>query len=255
MQPSDCPSENLAVVERTPARQSRSQKTRAILVKAARAVFERDGYFDARIEDIVAESEVARGTFYTYFKSKAEILEVIGEEVSRRLSEGSRVPLDTLLADPLNCVRQFITRYLEVYEQEARILEVITQAAVVDEFTRAKRLGERREHVENLAHAIRLWQCNGIADRNLDPQFTAEALASMLTNFAYWSATGAEPRDRDRAVAALTDVWANAFSIPRNAKEVMAKRRAEGRSGPQVGVTVERASAGEKPLARRGYWK
>lgn len=238
-----------------PARQSRSQKTKAVLVKAARAVFEQDGYFDARIDDIVTESEVARGTFYTYFKSKAEILEVILDEVSERLSEGSRVPLDTLLADPLNCVRQFISQYLQVYETNARILEIVTQVATVDPAVRARRLRDRREHVENIAHAIRLWQYNGIADKNLDPQITAEALASMLTNFAYWSVIGGDPRDRERAIDALTAVWANAFCIPKNAREIIAQRRADGHSGPQIGVTSESQNADSKPLARRGYWK
>jgi hypothetical protein len=45
----------------------RGQQTRRDITEAARRVFERDGYLDANVDDIVAEAGVARGSFYTYF--------------------------------------------------------------------------------------------------------------------------------------------------------------------------------------------
>ena len=43
----------------------RGQRTRAALIVAARSVFERDGYLDARTTDIAEQANVASGTFYT----------------------------------------------------------------------------------------------------------------------------------------------------------------------------------------------
>ena len=40
---------------------------------AARRVFERDGYFGARVADITAEAGVAHGSFYTYFASRQDV--------------------------------------------------------------------------------------------------------------------------------------------------------------------------------------
>jgi len=236
-------------------RQTRSQKTRAILLQAARMVFERDGYFDARIEDIVAESHVARGTFYTYFKSKGEILAILQDELSQRLSDGSRLPLETLLADPLDCIRQFIIRFFDVYSETARMQEIITQVATVDEGAREHRLRVRREHVEHLAHAIALWQYNGIADKTLDPALTGAALASMLTNFAFWVFIGGDVQDRARLIDTIYGLWVNALAMPHDAAAIMAQRRSEGLLGPQVGLTDDHGEAANKPLARRGYWK
>ena len=51
------------VTTRSAPASRRGQRTRAALVTAARSIFERDGFLDARITDITAEAEVASGTF------------------------------------------------------------------------------------------------------------------------------------------------------------------------------------------------
>ncbi|HEY1278414.1 MAG TPA: helix-turn-helix domain-containing protein, partial [Acidimicrobiales bacterium] len=61
----------------------RGQRTRAALVKAARAVFERRGYHDTRVVDITKAAGVAYGTFYTYFDSKELIFAEVVEELHR----------------------------------------------------------------------------------------------------------------------------------------------------------------------------
>ena len=55
---------------RMPPVTRRGIRTRQALVEAARVVFERDGYLDARLSDITAEANCATGTFYTYFNDK-----------------------------------------------------------------------------------------------------------------------------------------------------------------------------------------
>ena len=50
---------------------------RARLLAAAREVFERDGFLDARVTDISAAAGVAHGSFYTYFRSKTEVFRVL----------------------------------------------------------------------------------------------------------------------------------------------------------------------------------
>ncbi len=64
---------------REPPLTARGLRTRAALVAAARVVFERDGYLDARLSDITAEAKCSTGSFYTYFSSKEEILQAVLE--------------------------------------------------------------------------------------------------------------------------------------------------------------------------------
>ena len=51
-------------------------------MRAAREVFERDGFLDARIADITATARTATGSFYTYFTSKEEIFLAVVDELS-----------------------------------------------------------------------------------------------------------------------------------------------------------------------------
>ena len=54
--------------------------TRAQLLQSARAVFARDGFEQARIEDIAAMSGKTRGAFYANFKDKEDVFFAIFEE-------------------------------------------------------------------------------------------------------------------------------------------------------------------------------
>ncbi|MET0525527.1 MAG: TetR/AcrR family transcriptional regulator, partial [Nocardioides sp.] len=65
---------------------SRREKTPIKLVAAARIIFERDGFFDARLADITSEAQVASGTLYRYYRSKHEIFGDVMAEVVEELT-------------------------------------------------------------------------------------------------------------------------------------------------------------------------
>jgi len=50
-----------------------SQETRGRILEAAVNVFASKGYHDTKVDDIVAESNTSKGSFYFYFPSKQEI--------------------------------------------------------------------------------------------------------------------------------------------------------------------------------------
>jgi AcrR family transcriptional regulator len=53
---------------------------KATILRAAKAVFARDGYDDAKMSDIAFEAGVAPGTLYIYFKSKEALAEAMSDE-------------------------------------------------------------------------------------------------------------------------------------------------------------------------------
>ncbi|UYN96163.1 MAG: TetR/AcrR family transcriptional regulator [Enhydrobacter sp.] len=85
--------------ERAGRREQNKAENRAALLKAARAVFAEIGYGAAGVRDIVRRTDLASGTFYNYFKDKAEIFEaVVGEmtvELLRRQRSGGRATART----------------------------------------------------------------------------------------------------------------------------------------------------------------
>ena len=88
-----------AAAERSGRREQNKAENRAALLKAARAVFAEIGYGAAGVRDIVRRTDLASGTFYNYFKDKAEIFEaVVGEMTSdllRRQRTGGRTKART----------------------------------------------------------------------------------------------------------------------------------------------------------------
>ncbi len=58
---------------------------RQTILKAARTIFLRHGYTEAKMSDIAAKAKVAPGTLYLYFPSKESLANSIGEEVFARL--------------------------------------------------------------------------------------------------------------------------------------------------------------------------
>src|SRR4029079_5233413 len=68
-------------------RDEQKRLTRRRLIEGALAAFEQKGYASTTIDDIVAEANASRATFYLHFKSKAEVVLVVTETLGRRWRE------------------------------------------------------------------------------------------------------------------------------------------------------------------------
>ena len=66
-----------------PVLTARAARTRDALIRAARSLFESQGYLDTNVNDIAKLARVAHGTFYTYFSSKEEIFQEVAKLCER----------------------------------------------------------------------------------------------------------------------------------------------------------------------------
>jgi len=192
---------------------AKGQRTREELVAAARRVFERDGYFGARVADITAEAEVAHGSFYTYFASRQDVFVAVMREVGEQFRVAVAVPPGEPRTGVYAALDRANRRYLEAYRANSVIWALAEQVATMDEEIHRIRLRGRIEHVERVAKTIRRWQDQGLADPDIDPRTAAGALVSMLSNFAYWWLAGGDSYDPETAAATLTAIWARAVGL------------------------------------------
>ena len=96
--------------ERSGRREQNKAENRTALLKAARAVFAEMGYGAASVRDIVRRTDLASGTFYNYFKDKADIFEAVVREMSvevMRRHRGGRAKART--------AEEFFRRHYAVY--------------------------------------------------------------------------------------------------------------------------------------------
>jgi AcrR family transcriptional regulator len=206
-----------------PPASARGARTREALVAAARVVFERDGYLDARITDISAEAGVASGSFYTYFTSKedafAAVMEQVGEEMLHpRLREIADRD------DPVGVIEAANRAYLGAYRRNASLMGLMEQVAQVDEGFRRVRLERARAFARRNAQAIARLQQHGLADPELNPQLAAQAMGAMVSRMAYLRyVQGFGTASAEALVQTLTRLWVNALDIPARAHERRAR--------------------------------
>jgi len=212
---------DLVDVTALPGRQltARGERTRASLVAAARVVFERDGYLDARLTDITVEAKCSTGTFYTYFTGKEEIFAaVLAAAQEDMLHPGTaRVSSDDE-DDPTAIIEASNRAYFEAYKRNAKLMMLLEQVAMIDPKFRELRLARGQVFIERNARSIAELQAKGIADSDLDPLMSARALSGMVSRLAYHSFALRGDFAMDDLVATSTLLWVNALGINREKK-------------------------------------
>ena len=202
-------------------RSPKGARTRARLLEAAKQIFEEEGFLEARISDISERAGLSHGAFYHHFDSKEQVFREIAETLDDQLAE----PMESVIlapassADPRERLFTSLHRHLERYSEEARIMGVIEQVARYDEHVGDVRAGRSRRHREEIAASIRRMQRKGLADRSLDAEIAAAALASMVERFAEMAlAQGQLECDIDTAARTLAALFVNGLQLKNGSK-------------------------------------
>lgn len=185
--------------------------TRAELVTAARAVFERRGYARTTIADVAGEAGVSRATFYVYFASKQDVFGVLAEDLRDRFVAAQELTgLD--VDDPYAVVEATTAAYLDVYTANLAFITVLEHQSITDPAMYAL-----WEEIHNLprhraARYIKRLARRGQADPAAPPEAVARAIGGMIANFA--SLLVRSPELRGEAVADLTAMYLRLLGLP-----------------------------------------
>jgi AcrR family transcriptional regulator len=210
-------------VDRTQPATERGRRMRARLLEAAREVFERDGFLEARVTDISAAAGVAHGSFYTYFGSKTEIFRALVaatmDELYASLGTGTGAPdgaphTPDRPRDAVRRIDRANRRFVAMYRQNTALMALFEQVTTFDPEVRALRQSARERMVGRVAHSIAQLQAEGHVPTDLDAEYSAHALVAMVNGLVhYWLVLGAD-FDEDRLVATMTGLWARSLGLP-----------------------------------------
>ena len=216
------PIENENGAKARPPQTRRGEETRARLVRAAKEIFERDGFLDARITDISKAAGFSHGAYYHYFDSKEQLFREVAELQEEQLTAPTDDPhlADAPGDSPKERILKANRRYLQRYRDEARIMGVIEQVSRYDEQVNEVRMNRMKHFAERSERAIRRWQQEGIADPDIDPALVADALGAMVGRFAeLWLVQEYREYDFDHVVEQLSRVWASALQLKDGAED------------------------------------
>lgn len=211
-------------------RDPRRERTPQRLVAAARVVFERDGFHDARLADVTREAGVSTGTLYNYFQSKEELFRAVMQGVFDDLTErAAGAPAESTPTgdgdggDPVRGIVAANRSYVAGYRRNARLMSLLSQVAERDAEVQAIGIAIREHFETRISGAIARWQAQGLAYSDLDPVYTANALAYMVDRFlAEWVALDL-PYDEDLVAETLSKLWTRALGMtdgPRSTPDV-----------------------------------
>jgi AcrR family transcriptional regulator len=219
--------------ERRPPRTRKGRETREVLLKAAREVFERDGFTSARIADMMTLAELSYGSFYNYFDSKDEIFWAVLAEVRRDMlvgyspdgtGTGTGTAAGTVTAKParrtiteqISNIERSNADFIESFRTNAGMIRVMEEVATYNDEFKQMRRRARIRFIDRIERTVRRLQEHGVADTTLDPECTAHALGAMMDRFCYsWFVLGDE-FDEETAVRTLNTLWYNALGIRRS---------------------------------------
>jgi len=154
--------------------------TQAALLGAAAALFSEKGYAATSVSDIVGRAGLAQGTFYLYFKSKAEIVTALSRqsysvtfaEIARRTA--GVVSVVERLRIGLDCA-------MDTYEASAPLLRALAGATAECNDVR------QQELIPLYAGVLSAWLTEGNASGELhcpEPQVVGHLLVTLVESSA-----------------------------------------------------------------------
>src|SRR3984885_12349234 len=189
-------------------RDEQKRMTRRLLIEGAVTSFERKGYAATTIEDIVAEANASRATFYLHFKSKADVVLVVARPLGRRWRERY---LGLTSGGPASRkdLHEWIGSMVDNYATNRGSLKALDQAEAIEPEVAAVRLDNHNESIAVIAESIRRWYGCGEEEARV----RAALLLVQIDRFLYFWIVNGITFDRERAVGTLTDLWASMLGV------------------------------------------
>jgi AcrR family transcriptional regulator len=187
----------------------RRAERRDVLLRAARHVFATRGYHLTKIDDIVAAADVAKGTFYLYFRDKRSVFEELVDHLVMKL-RAAIIQVD-VNGDVIAQVKHNIRAILAILlEKDALTPVLLSHAAGLEPAFVARLEAFHGSMREALTRALEDGQAMGIVaagDAAMLATFSMGALREVLLE-AYRSP---EARSREEIVEALFGFFERGF--------------------------------------------
>lgn len=153
--------------------QTRTLKTRAKLIEAAQNRINEAGYEALRVEDVVKDAGVAKGTFFAHFKDKDALMDhLIGGEIHAFLDEVE-------LMEPPKSVDEILDALMPSFEfmtQERFVFDVILRHSGAAQNSEIGAIAQTFiRHGTVMAH----WLAHGPFRKDIDPALMADGVGAF----------------------------------------------------------------------------
>lgn len=183
----------------------RALRTREAILEASRRLFLERGYSGTRINNITDACGISRAGFYTYFKDKHEVAEILGktayDDILQVVGRWDSMPTPVQLTD----VRAWVEHYFDFMDLHGAFIFSASQSAPDDAFRKAAlRMQMRVAFLFGMS----------LRSRSVEPTDAPEALglatlAMLDRSWHFVHAQGLPVSETDMVVAVATTILHN----------------------------------------------
>ncbi|MCV7280253.1 TetR/AcrR family transcriptional regulator [Mycolicibacterium flavescens] len=177
---------------------SRGERTRSAILQASRDLFLQRGFNGTPINAITEACGISRAGFYTYFKDKREIFDVLGRTAyhdALNVIERCKAAIES---DDADAVREWVREYFAYMDRHGAFVTAAAHTAPDDEAFRRSRNHMMTRAAWKLGQAIR-------ADGPHSPEVIGVTAMGMLDRAWYAVHTQSVAVDRAEMIAACAD--------------------------------------------------
>jgi AcrR family transcriptional regulator len=181
------------------------QERRRQIIAAAKTVFAEAGYHGASINAIIERAQIARGTFYLYFESKAAVFDSILDQALADLrSRIHRIEVEDPSAPPPQAqLREQVVSTLEFVVGDRPLALLLLSAGHTPDVEAAERLDQFFAEVRDLLRRALLTGMELGLVRKCQPELVAASMLGMIRGVVEHIVHHATPPTIDEVVSEM----------------------------------------------------
>ncbi len=178
------------------------QERRRQIIAAAKSVFADSGYHGASINAIIERAQIARGTFYLYFESKAAVFDSILDQAMAELrARIHRIEVEDPKAPPPQVqLRAQVIEVLEYIVRDRALAMLLLSAGHTPDAEAAERLDQFFGEIRDLLRRAFESGTEIKLLRKVDAQLAAAAMLGMVRGVVEQLITQPEPQPIETVV-------------------------------------------------------
>ncbi len=212
------------------------QERKQGILEAAKQVFAEKGYHDAGVADIIQKANIARGTFYLYFKSKHQVFTALVENIVESIRSILVPPTFDQEDAILLCLKDNLERVKNFFMNDPDLLRIFTNERTALDLDSRERLGELQVQLVALMSDLVKQAQNREILRPLNPDIVAYAFFGSLKElFENQMMSGYLEAESDQITSTLLDLYmfgliTPAYQIKAQTELDKAKQQEDGKT-------------------------
>jgi AcrR family transcriptional regulator len=184
----------------------RRELTARRLLPAVERLLEHETYPELSVDQLVAEADISRSTFYNYFEDKSDLLRALTADVMGTITDATRVWWMLSPQASKQDLGAALAHLFEVYSPHAALMRAVAESISHDARVREEFMEYMRRGTEGVADYVRAGQAAGVLRSELDPERAADWLTWMFERGLSQLSRASGEHEPDRVVAAMTDI-------------------------------------------------